>query len=84
VDNLSARLPDRAEFDEIAAGPDPGFFLELADRRREQVFAGFDLAFGNAPVAVVLVLEEGSAGMREENLRLTVAHSIHQQPGAGF
>src|SRR5947209_3391206 len=63
VDNLSARLPDRAEFNEIAAGLDPGFLFELADRRREQVFPGFDLSFGNAPVAIVLVLKEGSAEM---------------------
>src|SRR2546430_7086000 len=84
VDDLSALLFDGAEFDELAARRDPGFLFELANRGRERVFAGFNLPFRNAPIAVVLAREKRPTRMREENFHLTVAHAVHQQARAGF
>ncbi len=84
MNRLAAFLLDDTECDKIAARLEAGFLLELTNRRCEQVFARLDLAFWNAPVAVVFVFEKRPARMREENLQPTVAYSIHQQPRADF
>ncbi len=82
VDDLAALLLHRRQSDEWACRRDAGFFLEFPPGGFEQVLARLDLALGNRPGAVVLVLEKRAAGMGKEHLQLAIVNAIHQQSGA--
>jgi len=58
-----------------------GFLLEFTLGRGQEGFAWFNFALGNAPGAVVLVLEKRPARMDEQHLQLAVANPIRQQTG---
>src|SRR5437667_9724416 len=70
MNDLSALLFDRAQLDEITPRLEAGFLLELANGGRKQFFVRPNLAFGNAPVTLIFVFEQRSAGLREEKLQL--------------
>jgi hypothetical protein len=81
VDNLASLLLDRRQGDEGAGWCDASFFLKLPLGGFEQVFARLNLALGNRPNAVVLVLEIGTARMGKKHLQLAIVNAVHQQTG---
>src|SRR5690606_20383637 len=83
VHHLAARLPARAERDELALGHDPGLLGELPLRRRERVLARRELALGDRPGAAVALGPERPARVDQKHLRCTVAAPEHQQTRAG-
>ncbi len=81
-DGLAARLADRAERPERRGEVEPGLLAELAPGGVERFLAGFGLALGDGPGAVVLLRPERAAGMNEEYLDRAVATAVRQEPGA--
>src|SRR5204863_6431378 len=57
---------------------------EFALRRLQRILVRIDLAFGDRPGAVVLVLPERPAGMNQEELRPFVAPAPGEDAGAAF
>src|SRR4051812_22573350 len=77
-------LTDRSKFEEFALriDVDADLFLEFPQRSIEKLFAGFDFPFGNRPMPVVAMGEEGAARVGQENLQLASTNPEHQQSGA--
>jgi hypothetical protein len=63
VNNLPSLLRNRSQSDEWAGCRDADFLLEFPLGGFEQIFTRLDLALGNRPSAVVLVLEIRTTGM---------------------
>ena len=78
----AARLPERAERDEIAGRPLPGLLLEFAPCRRQRFLAAFAQALGDRPRAIVLPGPERPTGMHQQHLRPGVPAAEHEKPRA--
>lgn len=81
VDDLAAGLLDRFERAELSLDSEARFFLEFPPGGIQRGFVR-KFAFGNRPRAEVFASPEGTAGMDEEHLDLSLSYPVHQQSGA--
>src|ERR1019366_6573390 len=74
VNDLASLLRNRRQSDEWTRCRDAAFLLEFPLGGFEQIFTWLDLALGNRPSAVILVLEIGATRMGKEHLQFAIVN----------
>lgn len=81
VNDLPAFLLNRLQGSERRLRLEAGFFLELSQGGREQIFARINLSLGNRPDILIFVFAERPTRMSQQYLEGAVLDAIHQQTG---
>src|ERR1700722_9685056 len=82
-DQLAAGLPELAQRQEVAVDGNAGFFLKLALGGYEGVLVFGVFAFGERPCAIVFPGPKGTAGVDEEDLKVS-GSAEQEEAGASF